>query len=200
MIGLLRSFGYAFQGVAACLLGERNFRIHTLAGAMAIAMGAYYRLSGTQWAVLLLAIALVLCCEAVNTAVEAAVDLVSPGEHPHCQTGQRLCRWGGAAGGGGFRWGGVLPFRGPGVFIRLFLFVGGFPCKSSGKRPFVVPLPPLCVLPALVGEEEVGPRKGKDVPCFPSCLPRREASLRFGFLHYDQLRPKAGPLHAEKGG
>ena len=82
MIGLLRSFGYAFQGVAACLLGERNFRIHTLAGAMAIAMGAYYRLSGTQWAVLLLAIALVLCCEAVNTAVEAAVDLVSPGEHP----------------------------------------------------------------------------------------------------------------------
>ena len=82
MIGLLRSFGYAFQGVVACLLGERNFRIHTLAGAMAIAMGAYYRLSGTQWAVLLLAIALVLCCEAVNTAVEAAVDLVSPGEHP----------------------------------------------------------------------------------------------------------------------
>ena len=82
MIGLLRSFGYAFQGVAACLLGERNFRIHTLAGAMAIAMGAYYRLSGTQWAVLLLAIALVLCCEAVNTAVEAAVDLVSPGEPP----------------------------------------------------------------------------------------------------------------------
>ena len=84
--------------------------------------------------------------------------------------------------------------------IHIFLFVGGFPCKSSGKRPFVVPLPPLCVLPALVGEEEVGPRKGKDVPCFPSCLPRREASLRFGFLHYDQLRPKAGPLHAEKGG
>ena len=82
MIGLLRSFGYAFQGVVACLLGERNFRIHTLAGAMAIAMGAYYQLSGTQWAVLLLAIALVLCCEAVNTAVEAAVDLVSPGEHP----------------------------------------------------------------------------------------------------------------------
>ena len=82
MIGLLRSFGYAFQGVVACLLGERNFRIHTLAGAMAIAMGADYRLSGTQWAVLLLAIALVLCCEAVNTAVEAAVDLVSPGEHP----------------------------------------------------------------------------------------------------------------------
>ena len=38
MIGLLRSFGYAFQGVVACLLGERNFRIHTLAGAMAIAM------------------------------------------------------------------------------------------------------------------------------------------------------------------
>ncbi len=82
MIGLLRSFGYAFQGVAACLLRERNFRIHTLAGALAIAMGAYCQLSGTQWAVLLLAIALVLCCEAVNTAVEAAVDLVSPGEHP----------------------------------------------------------------------------------------------------------------------
>ena len=82
MIELLKSFGYAFQGVAACLLGERNFRIHTLAGALAIAMGSYYRLDGTQWAVLILTIALVLCCETVNTAVEAAVDLASPGEHP----------------------------------------------------------------------------------------------------------------------
>ncbi len=138
MIGLLRSFGYAFQGVVACLLGERNFRIHTLAGAMAIAMGAYYRLSGTQWAVLLLAIALVLCCEAVNTAVEAAVDLVSPGEHPlaklakDCAAGAVLLAAAGSVGVG------FCLFGDLGLY-SAFSLCGWLPLQEQWEAPFCCP-------------------------------------------------------------
>lgn len=81
MIGLIKSFGYAIQGVTLCLR-ERNFRIHTLLGALAAAMGWYFQLNPLRWAVLWLTIGLVLSLEALNTAVEAAVDLSSPECHP----------------------------------------------------------------------------------------------------------------------
>ena len=39
-------------------------------------------LRGVEWALLGLVVAMVLALEAVNTAVEAVVDLVSPDYHP----------------------------------------------------------------------------------------------------------------------
>ena len=80
----LRSFRYAFKGLRHCLR-ERNFRFHT---ALAAYMFGYlllfdwFRLTRADWAVLIAATALVLFSEAVNTALEALVDLVSPGRHP----------------------------------------------------------------------------------------------------------------------
>jgi diacylglycerol kinase len=79
-----RSFRYAFRGLALCLR-ERNFRFHlALAAYMYGYLLAYdwFVLSRAGWAALLLATALVLGAEAVNTAVEAAVNLASPGRHP----------------------------------------------------------------------------------------------------------------------
>jgi len=80
----LRSFRYAFRGLRHCLR-ERNFRFHT---ALAAYMFGYllifdwFTLTRADWAVLVIAAALVLFSEAVNTALEALVDLVSPGRHP----------------------------------------------------------------------------------------------------------------------
>ncbi len=45
-------------------------------------VGAALRFSLASWAIVALAIALVLAAELANTAIEALVDLVSPGEHP----------------------------------------------------------------------------------------------------------------------
>ncbi len=42
----------------------------------------WFVLTRTEWGVLILATALVLAAEALNTAVEALVDLVSPEKHP----------------------------------------------------------------------------------------------------------------------
>ncbi len=49
---------------------------------LVVAGAALLRLPPAAWAVLALAIGMVLFAELLNTAVEAVVDLVSPDEHP----------------------------------------------------------------------------------------------------------------------
>lgn len=72
---LRRSFRNAFRGVAFCVRNERNMRIHLVAGAYVLAFSPFFHLSKAEYGVLLLTIALVLCTEAVNTAIEAAINL-----------------------------------------------------------------------------------------------------------------------------
>ena len=84
-IKLFKSFGYAFQGVWTVIRAERNFRIHlTCIGYMLgfLLLTDWFVLSRTDWAMLLLASALVLCLEIVNTAVESTVDLATQERHP----------------------------------------------------------------------------------------------------------------------
>ncbi len=82
---LFKSFGYAFAGVWNTLRTERNFRIHlTCIGYMLgfLLLTDWFTLSRTDWAVLLLASALVLSMEIVNTALESVVDLATQERHP----------------------------------------------------------------------------------------------------------------------
>jgi diacylglycerol kinase len=44
-------------------------------------LGYFLRISAIEWLVLMAAIALVLCAEALNTAIERAVDLLKPEWH-----------------------------------------------------------------------------------------------------------------------
>jgi Diacylglycerol kinase len=57
-------------------------RIHAAAAFLAMVAGFRLGLSGGELAVLALTIAAVLVAEMFNTAVEALVDIVSPGFHP----------------------------------------------------------------------------------------------------------------------
>ena len=74
------AFRNAFVGIGD-FLRERNSRIHLLAGVAAVALAAALRISGVEWAVIVLTIALVLTAEALNCAIERVVDLASPGRH-----------------------------------------------------------------------------------------------------------------------
>jgi len=76
------SFGFAFRGVRALLAAEPNARIHLLAAAAAVALGAVLRITPLEWCAVALAIALVWMAEAFNTAVETICDLVHPEQHP----------------------------------------------------------------------------------------------------------------------
>ena len=77
-----KSFGYAFAGIFACLKRERNIKIHLFAAVMVTVFGFLLKISVTEWCICLLLFGLVMGLELANTAVEAAVDLVTDKEHP----------------------------------------------------------------------------------------------------------------------
>ncbi|TMG55172.1 MAG: diacylglycerol kinase family protein [Chloroflexi bacterium] len=79
---LLRSFGYAFAGIAYIVRTQRNARIELAVGAAAIMLGLWLGLAQLEWAVLAITIALVLALEWINTSLELAVTLASPERHP----------------------------------------------------------------------------------------------------------------------
>ena len=74
---LLKSFAYALRGIITCLRLERNFRIHITAVVTVLIFAHLYQLPLTQYPPILLVMALVLGLEAVNTALEQTVDLVT---------------------------------------------------------------------------------------------------------------------------
>ena len=79
---LLRSFGYAFEGVAYILRTQRNARIEIVIAIAAVVLAAWLGISAVEWAVLVITIALVMALEWMNTSLELAVSLASPERHP----------------------------------------------------------------------------------------------------------------------
>jgi diacylglycerol kinase len=76
------SFRAALAGASHTLRTQPNAWIELTAIALVSLLGWWVRLSALEWGLLGLTFFLVLACEAVNTAVEAVVDLVSPHYHP----------------------------------------------------------------------------------------------------------------------
>ena len=79
---LLRSFAYAFAGVAYIVRTQRNARIELAIGLAAVVLGLWLGLTPLEWAVLALTISLVMALEWINTSLELAVSLASPERHP----------------------------------------------------------------------------------------------------------------------
>lgn len=82
LAALARSFRWAGCGVRHCVLHERNFRIHLAAALFVFWLAGALRVEAAGFGLLSLAVGGVLAAEMLNTAVEAAVDLASPGRHP----------------------------------------------------------------------------------------------------------------------
>lgn len=77
--GVGRAFGYACQGLLWAFRQQRNLRIQALLGGVALGLALWL---GVEPLPILLLIGLVMGFELLNTALEALVDLVSPGFHP----------------------------------------------------------------------------------------------------------------------
>lgn len=73
----LRSFRYAFNGVADLVKDEQNFRIHLVILIAVIVAGIIFRISLTEWLAILFVSALVLVSESFNTSLEHLSDAVS---------------------------------------------------------------------------------------------------------------------------
>lgn len=80
--GLLNPFRCALEGIAEALATQRHLRVHVVVAALVTLFGILLRLSRVDLALLLMAIALVVIAELLNSAVELAVDLASPTLNP----------------------------------------------------------------------------------------------------------------------
>ncbi len=78
----IRSFGFAGAGLAYLVRTQPNFRVHLVATGGVVGTAIGVGATAVEIAVLLLAIGLVLVGEAINSALEALVDLASPAYHP----------------------------------------------------------------------------------------------------------------------
>jgi diacylglycerol kinase (ATP) len=72
---LLKSFKYAWSGVSYAFITQRNFRIHTFVGILAISLSLWFRLKPVEIVAIVLTAGLVLVMELLNTAIESVVDL-----------------------------------------------------------------------------------------------------------------------------
>lgn len=84
----LEAFRYAFSGWWHVLRTQRNAWIHAFASLVVIGLALWLGLPRQDFAILLLAIGLVWLAEFINTALEAVVDLTSPGAHPLARVGK----------------------------------------------------------------------------------------------------------------
>jgi diacylglycerol kinase len=84
----LHAFRHAFAGWWYMLRTQRNAWIHAVVSTGAFALGLWLALDRIEWAIIVLAMALVWMAEFVNTALEAVVDLASPDLHPLAKVGK----------------------------------------------------------------------------------------------------------------
>ncbi|MBW8010911.1 MAG: diacylglycerol kinase family protein [Chloroflexi bacterium] len=88
------SFRNAFSGWWYVLRTQRNAWIHGIFSITAFISAYWVKLDTSEWALIILATALVWTAEFINTALEAVVDLHSPDQHPLAKVGKDV----GAAG------------------------------------------------------------------------------------------------------
>lgn len=79
---LMESFKTAFQGIWYTIIKERNMKIHLAAAAFVILLSLWLGVSEIEMAVLCLTIAIVICFELINTAMEVMVNIIVDVYHP----------------------------------------------------------------------------------------------------------------------
>lgn len=78
----IRSFSYAFNGLAAMMRNQHNFYIHITLAIFALALAYLLNISKTEFLFIVVAIGMVLSAEVFNTAIEKLTDLAQPNHDP----------------------------------------------------------------------------------------------------------------------
>lgn len=86
----LKSFWHAFSGLFFLIRTQPNAWIHSFAALAVIAAGFHFTISKAEWFSVILSIGLVFAAEAINTAIEEMVDLLSPGHQIHAKRAKDL--------------------------------------------------------------------------------------------------------------
>lgn len=78
----IKSFSYSIEGLKYAYKYEQSMLIHVIATICVICANTFFRVTGIEWLITIIAIGMVLSAELINSAIEAVVDLVTLEEHP----------------------------------------------------------------------------------------------------------------------
>lgn len=78
----LNSIKYSVEGLMYAYGNEQSLYLHGMGTLLIIILGLILKISFNQWAILVIALVVVLAVELLNTAIEATVDLVTKEIHP----------------------------------------------------------------------------------------------------------------------
>jgi diacylglycerol kinase (ATP) len=78
----IKSFRFAFAGIRAFFKTQHNALIHLFATVLVFVAALFCNLSLNEWVALLIVTGFVWVSEIFNTAIEAMMDHLSPGQHP----------------------------------------------------------------------------------------------------------------------
>lgn len=71
------TFRYAIHGISATIRVEKNMRIHLLITIAVVVAGLLFKITKTEWIVVLLCSGCVIAAEMVNTAIERLADVIT---------------------------------------------------------------------------------------------------------------------------
>lgn len=78
----IKSFYYAFQGIQFLFHSQFHSKIHLFFTFAVIFNGLFFKVTKVEWLILFLCVGMVWSLEALNTAVEKIVDLITLESHP----------------------------------------------------------------------------------------------------------------------
>lgn len=78
----IKAFGYAFEGIASFFRTERNAHLHLIAAVAVSILGIYLEVTSHQWLWIASAIASVIICEMINTAIEKLCNRITTAHDP----------------------------------------------------------------------------------------------------------------------
>jgi diacylglycerol kinase len=74
---LVKSFGYAFEGLFHAIRCNRNFKIHLAVALIVILLSIFFHVRSFEMGILGVMILLVILSEMINTAIEEMVNLIT---------------------------------------------------------------------------------------------------------------------------
>ncbi len=78
LVNRLKAVRYAVRGALLLIRTEASIKVQVVLALIVTALGFYFEISNTEWILQILAIALVLGVEGLNTAVEKLADFCQP--------------------------------------------------------------------------------------------------------------------------
>ena len=78
----LNSFKNSMDGLIYAYKNEQSLWIHAICTFFSLVLGFALNISFNQWAIIVIALSVTLAMELINTAIEAAVDLITLEIHP----------------------------------------------------------------------------------------------------------------------